>query len=118
MFEIYQLPQGKIVFSGTTKDLSTGALYLNPHQELPKHNRPVTEQLVQIVGTSIIKLFEHGDNLVDEITLNENDTLTIPSKQFHIHANPTNEISVTMWRFEGNISEVIQKIRDGNQKLL
>jgi mannose-6-phosphate isomerase-like protein (cupin superfamily) len=117
MFEVYQLPQGKIVFSCTTKNLSTGALYLNPQQELVKHNRPATEQLVQLAGTSSIELFD-GETVVDEVTLNENETLTIPANQFHIHRNPTAEISVTMWKFEGDILEVIQKIRDSNQKIL
>ncbi len=117
MFEIYKLPQGKIVFSCTTKDLNTGALYLNPHQELPKHNRPVSEQLVQVAGTSLMKLFD-GDTLVNEVTLHENDTLTIPAKQFHMHTNPTDEVSVMMWKFEGDITQVIEGIRNNNQKLL
>ena len=117
MYEIYKLPQGKIVFSCTTKDLNTGALYLNSHQALPKHKRPVAEQLVQVVGTCVMKLFD-GDTLVNEVTLNENDTLTIPANQFHMHINPTNDISVTMWKFEGDISEIIQKIREENKKIL
>lgn len=117
MFEIYKLTQGKIAFSYTTKNLNIGALCLNPHQELPKHNRPVTEELLQVAGTSLMKLF-NGDTLIREITLHENDTLTIPANQFHIHTNPTNEISVTMWRFEGDITQVLEGIRKNHQKLL
>jgi gentisate 1,2-dioxygenase len=56
--------------------------------------------------------------LIQEVTLNENDTFTIPANQFHIHSNPTDEISVTMWKFEGDISEVIKKIREENEKIL
>jgi mannose-6-phosphate isomerase-like protein (cupin superfamily) len=117
MYEIYQLPQGKIVLSAIKKNLSTGVLYLNPRQKLQKHNRPVMEQLVQIAGTCVMKIFD-GDNLVEEVTLQENDTLTIPANQFHIHSNLTDQISVTMWKFEGDILEVIQKIREENKKVL
>ncbi len=117
MYEIYKLPQGKIVFIYTSKTLNTGTLYLNPHQHLERHNRPVTEQLVQLVGTCVMKLFD-GEKLIKEITLQENDTLIIPAKQFHMHTNPTDKISVTIWKFEGDISEVLQGQRDANEKIL
>jgi hypothetical protein len=35
-----------------------------------------------------------------------------------MHINPTDEVSVTVWKFEGDISEVLQKLRDDNEKLL
>ncbi|SRR6266480_646982 len=117
MYEIYKLPQGKITISISNKDVSIGTLYLNPRQEYVKHNRPVTEQLVQLVGSCVMKLFE-GDTVVQEVTLHENKTLTIPANQFHMHTNPTDNISITMWKFEGDITEVIQKIRESNEKIL
>jgi quercetin dioxygenase-like cupin family protein len=117
MYEVYELPQGKIVLTSITKNLSTGVLYLNPHQELLKHNRPVTEQLLQVLGTCIIKLFD-GELFIQEITLHENETLTIPANQFHVHKNPTNEASLTIWKFEGDILKVIQKIREANKKII
>lgn len=116
MFETYELPQGKIVFSHITKELSTGILALDPHRELPKHNRTVIEQLVQIVGTCVMQLFD-GNMLVQEVVLRESDTFTIPANQFHMHKNTTSEASVTMWKFEGDILEVIQNIRDGNEQI-
>jgi mannose-6-phosphate isomerase-like protein (cupin superfamily) len=117
MCEVHKLPQGKIIFSSISKSLNTGVLCLDPHRELAKHNRPVAEQLVQITGTCTMKLFD-GEVFIKEITLYENETLTIPANQFHIHSNPTEEISVTMWKFEGDISEVIKKIREENEKIL
>ena len=117
MFEIYKLPQGKIVISYSDKHLSIGLLQLKPHHELTKHNRPVTEQLVQVEGTCIMKLFE-GDTLVQEVTLHENEALTIPAHQYHMHTNPTNNISVTLWKFEGDIAEVLTIIRNTNPKIL
>jgi mannose-6-phosphate isomerase-like protein (cupin superfamily) len=117
MYELYKLPQGKIVFAQSSKELNIGALYLNPQQALAKHNRSVTEQLIQVVGSCVMKLFD-GDTLVKEVTLHENDTLTIPANQFHMHTNPTDQLSVTIWKFEGDISEVLQGIRDNNKKLV
>lgn len=117
MYEIYKLPQGRITIGISNKHLSVGILSLDPHQELLKHNRPVTEQLIQLGGSCVIKLFEK-DKVVKEVTLNENETFNIPANQWHIHANFTDNSSVTMWKFEGDISEVIQKIRDNNVEIL
>lgn len=117
MYEIYKLPQGKIVFSHTAKDLNTGVLCLDPHQELSKHNRPVTEQLLQLSGICVVKLFDDNE-LSTEVMLNENDALTIPAHQFHIHANPSGHISMTLWKFEGDVTNVMEGIRNNNQKIL
>ena len=116
MFEIYQLPQGKIVINYSDKNLSIGLLQLNSHQALVKHNRPVIEQLVQVAGICVMKLFE-GEKMVKEVTLHENEILTIPAHQYHMHTNPTDEISITMWKFEGDIREVLDKIRESNPKI-
>lgn len=116
MTEIYKLPQGKIAISFYDKNLSIGLLELDPKQELSKHNRPVDEELVQIYGTSLIKLFD-GDKLVKEVVLNENKRLLVPANQFHIHANPTGEKSITLWKFKGDIVDIIEKIRRNFKKI-
>ena len=108
--ETYELPQGKLTIAFSDGKLSIGLLELNPKQELPKHNRPVTEELLQIQGTCTMKLFEE-DKQVDKIILEEGNKLTIPKNQFHIHSNPNNSVSVTLWKFEGGITEIISKIR-------
>ncbi|HEQ65256.1 MAG TPA: hypothetical protein ENN64_00295 [bacterium] len=43
---------------------------------------------------------------------NPKDELKIePDGVWHIHANPFDEESITYWRFEGDIREVIDNIR-------
>lgn len=117
MTEIYELPQGKITIGFCDENLSIGLLELNPNQELSKHNRPVAEELVQIHGTCVMKLFD-GDKLVKEVSLNEGEKLEVPANQFHIHSNPTNKKSITLWKFEGNIAGVIENVRDNFKKIL
>lgn len=117
MVEIYQLPQGKIIIGISTANISLGLLYLLPHQEYPKHNRPVSEQLTQIQGNCVMKLFE-GDKVIKEVTLHENDSLVIPANQYHMHTNPFDTPSLTLWKFEGDITEIITKIRNENKRLL
>ena len=117
MTEIYELPQGKIIITFCDENLSIGLLDLNPNQALAKHNRPVDEELVQIHGFCTMELFD-GDKLVKEVTLNEGDKLVIPANQFHIHSNPTNGKSVTLWKFQGNIVDVIEDIRNSFKKIL
>ena len=105
-FEILKFSKGKIIISKTGKDFSTGLLHLHPKSSLEKHNRPVDEQLVQIYGTCIMRLYD-GEEF-KEIELKEGDELLIPARQFHMHANPFDLDSITAWRFDGDITEVIQ----------
>jgi len=116
MYHLYQLPQGKILIGISNKNLSIGTLYLEPRKALDKHNRPVKEQLIQVFGTCVMKLFD-GENILKEITLRENEVLTILANQFHQHTNPTGALSVTMWRFDGDITDVIEKIRQTNEEI-
>ena len=114
MTEIFKLPQGKIIVSFSDENQSIGLLELNSYQELEKHNRPVNEELVQISGSCLIKLY--NDKLVEEIVLNEGEKLIIKTNQFHIHSNPSNNKSITLWKFEGNVVDIIKNIRKNYNK--
>lgn len=117
MTESYELPQGKITISFCDENLSVGLLELNPSQALSKHNRPVKEELVQIHGTCVMKLLD-GNKLIKEVTLKTGEKLELPVNQFHIHSNPTDRKSITLWKFEGDIIEVIENIRKSFKKIL
>lgn len=97
------------------ENLSVGILEINPGQELSKHNRPVLESLFQIKGTCVMKLFE-GDGSIKEVTLKNGDSIDIEPEKFHIHANQSNEKSITFWKATGDITEIINRIRQ-NQKM-
>ncbi len=107
--EAYRLSQGKIFIGHSDKNLSAGYLELNPHQELPKHKRPVDEELIQIEGMSIVRIFR--SHSVGEIILPPAHTTTIPANRPHIHANRTDKKSLTYWRFDGDVTEIINNIR-------
>jgi len=108
-FETYNLKQGKIIIAYSDKNLSIGYLELNPGTELEKHNRPTAEQFYQVEGTAIVVIFDKDDS--KEVILSKGDQLEVPANQYHIHANRGTDRSITMWKFEGDISEVINKIR-------
>ena len=110
MVEIYELPQGKITIIFSDKSLSVGLLELNPKQELTRHNRLVDEELTQIHGSSTIKLFD-GEEVTKQVILQENEKISISANQYHIHSNPTDKKSITLWQFKGDILEVIENIR-------
>lgn len=105
-FEVLKFKKGKIVIAKTGRDFSTGLLHLHPDSSLEKHNRPVGEQLVQVFGACIMRLYD-GENF-EEIELKEGDELFIVAKQFHMHTNPFDQDSITAWRFDGDITEVIK----------
>ncbi|TAL52225.1 MAG: hypothetical protein EPN86_05395 [Nanoarchaeota archaeon] len=115
MAEECNIPQGKITIGFSNKKLSIGVLELNPGQALEKHSRPVKEQLFQVRGVCIIKIFYKG-NKIRESVLKEGSYLKIPANQFHIHSNPTSEKTLTLWKFQGDISEIIRKIRESSKK--
>src|SRR5438876_685792 len=73
-----------ILHADSTK--SIGFLRLQPQSALERHNRPVTEWLVQIEGTSVVSLYEN-DELARQVTLNRGDSLKIPANQYHQHTN-------------------------------
>lgn len=107
-----ELPQGAIYLGKSDVNRSVGYLELNPHTSLTLHNRPVKEILTQIEGsTSIVKYDENGK--LNEFVLNEGDTHTIePAGTWHIHVNPFNNKSLIYWDFPGDITEIIDNIRN------
>ncbi|HLD78282.1 MAG TPA: hypothetical protein VJB16_04610 [archaeon] len=116
MVEVYQLPQGKITIGFSDEQLSIGLLSLRPGKSLEKHNRPVAEQLLQVRGSCVMQLFDGGS--VKDIELKEGDTLTIPANRFHIHSSPSEDESITLWKFEGDILSVLEKIRAQFKRIL
>ena len=114
VFEKYKLAQGNIMIAFSDKNLSVGTIELNPKQELLKHNRPVLESLFQLEGKCIIKLFEDYGKVRD-VTLNKGDSIDIPPLKFHIHSNPFDENSITFWKASGDITEIINKIRESSK---
>jgi|SRR3989344_6781910 len=102
MVEIFEVKEGRIIVAFCNENLSVGILVLHPNQQLPRHNRPVKEELVQIHGKSVIKLFDN-DKLIKEISIEEGKNLEISAMQYHVHSNPTDDKSITLWKFKGNI---------------
>lgn len=107
----YDLPDGVITVSYCDEDMSVGTLTLEPRKELDRHNRPVDEQLLQIKGKGGLRIFEENGE-EKEVIFEEGDTFEIPANQDHQHINPSDEESIVMWKFEGDITEIIQDIRD------
>lgn len=113
-FEKYKLAQGNIMIAFSDKNLSVGTMEIEPNQELAKHNRPVWESLYQIKGRCTMKLFE-DDGSIKEVVLNEGESIDIPPLKFHIHSNPFDQNSITFWRANGDITEIIDNIRKNSE---
>ncbi|MDD5621322.1 MAG: hypothetical protein PHS27_01910 [Candidatus Pacebacteria bacterium] len=117
MTEIYKIPQGKMIISYSDKNISIGLLELNANELLPKHNRLVKEELTQIYGSSIIEIFDE-DNSSQKIILKAGDNLEIQEGKFHIHSNNSEDVSITLWKFEGDIANIIEDIRKGSETIV
>jgi quercetin dioxygenase-like cupin family protein len=98
--EAWEDPQTNVRFYITHSDehFTTGVTVMPPHTELPQHNRPLAvENLAQVAGSCLIKLVGE-DGVLTEHVLETGDNLSIPQGQFHIHANPHDEPSVTLFK--------------------
>ena len=113
-FEKYDITQGKIMIAFSDKNLSVGTLELKPGQELEKHNRPALESLYQLDGKCIMKIFK-GSSIEKEITLNEGDSIDIEPEKYHMHTNPFDKKSITLWKASGDITEIINSIRKNSR---
>lgn len=113
--DAYKLDNGVITVAKATQSQSIGTLALNEGAELDRHSRPVDEQLLQIEGTGGVRVFH--ENSSEEILLKEGDTYVIPDGQEHQHLNMGDGRSVVIWRFDGDILDVIDDISDDNELL-
>ena len=100
----------------SNEQYSDGYLELAPHTSLTIHNREGSiENLTQSSGKCVMIVFdtEQGTNHL----LHEGDGLTIkPEGAWHIHSNPFDETSITYWKFDGDIRNVIDAIRNGGKE--
>lgn len=112
-FEVWEDP-GTLAcfyFSHSDPAFTTGVLVLPPHTELPKHNRPLAvENLVQVSGRCRIQVFGK-DDAVTEHVLEVGNNLSMPKGQFHIHSNPYDEPSATLFKAVGDITAVVAALR-------
>ncbi len=117
--EIYQSEDGSVKFyiALVNKECSAGLLVLSPGSALPKHNRPLAvENLTQISGTCLMTLFDENDQTT-EITLHVGEGVKMPKGQWHIHANPFQDTSITLWKAEGDIVDIINQIKQSYKKV-
>lgn len=118
-FEIWQDPQTKVTFyfSHSDENLTTGVMVIPPKTELPKHNRPKAfENLVQVSGKCVMIVFDESENSTEH-TLEVGSTLRMEKGQYHIHSNPFDEISYTLFKAEGDITEVMKVLRENFKRL-
>lgn len=118
-FEIWKDPNTGVVFyfSHSDETLTTGVMMIPAGQELPKHNRPLAyENLVQVAGKCKMTVFESDDNSTEKV-LDVGDSLRMEKGQYHIHANPFDEPSYTLFKAEGDITEVMKVLRANFERL-
>jgi quercetin dioxygenase-like cupin family protein len=121
-FEIYETPDGlaRFSFSHSDQNFTTGVLTLSPGARLPVHNRPGGfENLTQIYGKCEVLLFDNQNDSepAKTVELNTNDTLVMNKGRWHIHANPTDETSITLFKLVGDITEIMANLRASSKEI-
>ncbi len=101
----------RFYFSHSSTDFTTGILVLKPGAALPKHNRPhAIENLTQVAGKCLMTLFDE-DGTSKEYALQPGEGVRMHEGQFHIHANPFEETSLTLFIAEGDIVDIVDQVR-------
>lgn len=118
-FEVWEDPQTKVrfYFSHSSVEFTTGVMMIPPKTELPKHNRPLAiENLVQVAGKCVMKVFDANDESTDHV-LTVGSMLSMEKGQYHIHANPYDEVSYTLFKAEGDITPIVENVRQNFTKI-
>jgi quercetin dioxygenase-like cupin family protein len=113
-FEIWEDPatEARFCFAHTGTDFTTGVLLMKSDTELIKHNRPHAEEnLLQIEGRCQVTLLNEDGTVGATYELTPGTSIHMKKGQWHIHANPFPEPSVTQFKAEGDISEVVDTMR-------
>jgi quercetin dioxygenase-like cupin family protein len=114
IFHMLEDPKGqaRFCFAHVGTDFSTGVLVLKPDTELPKHNRPQAEEnLLQIVGRSQVSLLSESGEIEATYELTPGTSVHMKKGQWHIHANPFGEPSVTQFYADGDITGIVEDMR-------
>ena len=101
MLELIRIPQGRVFIKQTAADVSEGLLLLDPGQEISGHNKPIFEELEELIAGA--KAYR--------VHLKPGDKYTIPWNKTHSHANPGTTASVLKWKFRGDATDIVNLIR-------
>jgi quercetin dioxygenase-like cupin family protein len=118
-FEVWRDPTSKVefYFSHSDESFTTGVMYIPPGSALPKHNRPKAfENLIQISGTCSITVFKTNDTSFEKI-LKPGDSLRMEQGQYHVHSNPYAQNSYTLFKAEGDITDVMKILRSNFERV-
>jgi quercetin dioxygenase-like cupin family protein len=114
VFELWedQDTGARFCFAHAGTDFTTGVLVMKADTELGKHNRPLAEEnLLQIEGHAQVTLLAEDGAVEATYDLTPGTALHMKKGQWHIHANPFGEPSVTQFKAEGDITEIVQTMR-------
>ncbi|HUB94255.1 MAG TPA: hypothetical protein VMB52_07175 [Verrucomicrobiae bacterium] len=119
-FEVWEDPEqeARFCFAHVGTDFSTGVLLLKSGAELPKHHRPLAyENLFQIEGRSQVILLSEEGSVEATHDLTPGTSLQMKKGQWHIHSNPFPEPSVTQFKADGDITEIVEQMRHKYTKI-
>jgi hypothetical protein len=69
------------------------------------------ENLLQISGRCQVTLLDEAGNVQDTYDLTPGTSIRMEKGQWHIHANPFTEPSITQFKAEGDITEIVDTMR-------
>jgi len=114
--EAWQMPEGLLLIGRLDPFAAQGFVDLLPQKFLPPRSRPVPGIFKQMAGTSVFKVYE-GEAVKSERELKTGDAVKIPPQTPHSLENRTQDKCVVYWKFDGNVEEDFEKLKQTLSKL-
>lgn len=114
-FETWESLDGsaRFSFSHSDEQFTTGVLTLRPGAEMARHNRPLAfENLLQISGKCLMTLSDEDGGSEIKHILEMGSDLRMSKGQWHVHANPYDVESITLFKAEGDITAIMKIVRE------
>lgn len=108
--DAYEFDGGNLAISELTDVRSSGALTLYAGGSTDRYTRHVSEQLLQVSGSVTLRLFY--DEGPEDVTLEEGDHYVVPAGLEHQFSNDSDDASVTLWRYDGDVLDVMDRLTD------
>ena len=108
--QAYQMPEGLLLIGRSDPFVSQGFFDISPEMTVPKRSRPVDGLFKQITGKAILKVYD-GSVVKEEKALEQGQSFRIEANQEYSIANPSQARSVVYWRFDGDITPILDKMR-------
>ena len=112
--ESFELDLGKVSIAFSDKNLTVGVFEVKAGHGLPHKCDQARQSLLQLKGKCLLKFYEKEGGQPKEVVLKAGDSFEIPAGAFHEFQAAFKEDSFTLWKAEGDVTDMVDRLRGNN----